>query len=227
MGKVSALVSAYYSEQFLPSRIENLRMQLPIPEIVVVCQINSPEVSICQQYGIEPVLTLDVPTIGKAWNLAIEQATSEYLVIANTDDSFFHHAISMMADVLDHNSDVGYVFGDQHLEQNGFIQHRVDHGRLGKGGKVDNAVDLLTARYFCGSAPLWRRSLHDELGLMNEAYVVAADHDWVLRLAHAGVGIYYLPESVGIYPIRKDSLEHRNSELCRQESRRIRGLNEI
>jgi O-antigen biosynthesis protein len=224
VGKVSALVSAYYSQRFLANRIENLLDQSPVPEIVIVCQADSPEQKICEKYRITPVLTVDIPTIGGAWNKAVQFASGDYLVIANTDDIFFHHAVYMLSEVLDKNSDVGYVFGDQHLEMNGFIDRRVDHGHIGKGGKVDNIADLLRQRYFCGSAPMWRNSLHDEIGGFDESFVVATDHDWAMRCADAGVGFYYLPESVGIYPIRKDSLEHRNSELCRKESRRIRGL---
>ncbi len=222
--KVSALVSAYFAEPYLKERILNLQAQRPAPEIMVVCQKGSKEEEIARFYETFILITHNIPSIGEAWNFAIQHASGEYLVIANSDDTFFNGGLKKLSDVLDKNSDVGYVWGDQHLKIDGEIKHRKDHGRIGRGGKVPHIKDLLSDRYFCGSCPMWRRSLHSEFGYFNDGYIVASDYDWALRLARGGVGFYYLPESVGIYPIRDDSLEHRNQELCRIESRKIRGV---
>lgn len=222
--KVSALVSAYYADQFLDGRIINLLNQELIPEIVIVCMEGSREHEIALKYPALVLTTDHVPTIGAAWNLGIIHASGEYLVIANSDDVFFDGGIKALADVLDANADVGYVFSDQHLMVKGITSRRMDHGHIGKGGKVENIKTLLAERYFCGSCPMWRRTLHIHYGYFNEDYIVASDYEWALRLANGGVGFYYLPESVGLYPIRNDSLEHRNQELCRVESRKIRGI---
>lgn len=221
--KVSALVSAYYADQFLDGRIINLLNQELIPEIVIVCMEGSREHEIALKYPALVLTTDHVPTIGAAWNLGIIHASGEYLVIANSDDVFFDGGIKALADVLDANADVGYVFSDQHLMVKGITSRRMDHGHIGKGGKVENIKALLAERYFCGSMPMWRKSLHSAFGHFREDYIVASDYEWALRLAEGGVGFYYLPESVGVYPIRNDSLEHRNQELCRIESRSIRG----
>jgi GT2 family glycosyltransferase len=221
--KVSALVSAYFAEQYLHDRIENLLSQVPAPEVIVVCKKGSLEHAIALCYPVLVLTTERVPTIGEAWNMAIIHASGEYLVIANSDDIFFEGGIKLLSDVLDNNPEIGYVFSDQHLTVKGITNRRVDHGRIGKGGRVETIKALLAERYFCGSMPMWRASLHNAFGHFREDYIVAADYEWALRLANGGVGFYYLPESVGVYPIRKDSLEHRNQELCRIESRSIRG----
>lgn len=221
--KVSALVSAYYADQFLDGRIINLLNQELIPEIVIVCMEGSREHEIALKYPALVLTTSHIPTIGEAWNITAIHAIGDYLVISNCDDSFFEGGIKMLSDVLDNNADVGYVFSDQHLTIKGVTERRFDHGRIGKGGKVENIKEMLAERYFCGSCPMWRRSLHNAFGYFDEGYIVASDYEWARRLANGGVGFYYLPESVGVYPIRKDSLEHRNQELCRVESRKIRG----
>ena len=221
--KVSALVSAYFAEEYLHGRIANLLGQTPEPEVVVICQEGSKEHEIALQYKALVLTTSHIPTIGEAWNFGIIHAMGDYLVIANSDDRFFKGGIKALSDVLDNNADVGYVFSDQHLTIKGITERRFDHGRIGRGGKVENIKGLLAERYFCGSCPMWRRSLHVHYGYFNEGYIVASDYEWALRLANGGVNFYYLPESVGLYPIRNDSLEHRNQELCRIESREIRG----
>ena len=222
--KVSALVSAYFAEEYLHGRIANLLGQTPEPEVVVICQEGSKEHEIALQYKALVLTTSHIPTIGEAWNFGIIHAMGDYIVIANSDDRFFEGGIKALSDVLDNNADVGYVFSDQHLTIKGITERRFDHGRIGRGGKVENIKGLLAERYFCGSCPMWRRSLHVHYGYFNEGYIVASDYEWALRLANGGVNFYYLPESVGLYPIRNDSLEHRNQELCRVESRKIRGV---
>jgi len=221
--KVSALVSAYYAEPFLEGRIENLLAQVPAPEVVVVCLEGSKEHEIALKYEVKIVTTRHIPTIGAAWNLGIMNASGDYLVIANSDDRFFKGGLKALSDVLDTNSEIGYVFSDQDLVIDGVTKRRYDHGRIGRGGEVKNIKALLAERYFCGSCPMWRKSLHVFHGFFNEGYIVASDYEWALRLANNGCRFYYLPESVGLYPIRDDSLEHRNQELCRIESRSIRG----
>ena len=224
MGKVTALVSAYYAEDYLPQRLENLLNQVPAPEVIVVCQQGSAEAHIVKDYPVRVIVTPDIPTISAAWNMAIRAASGDYCVVANTDDTFHPGALGKMARILDAHSDIGYVFCDDELIVNGEIQRRTDRTRTGQSGRLKHAARLLSARYFCGSTPMWRKSLHATYGYFDEALVVAADYDCALRLARGNVGIWYIPESVGYYPIRPDSLEHRNQERCRTESRMIRGL---
>ena len=226
---VSALVSAYYSEHFIEGRLVNLLAQDPQPEVLVVCQIGSKEAVIAKDYDVRVIVTPDIPTIGAAWNIAVRAASHEYLVIANTDDRFIPGGLKSMADVLDDNPDVGYVFSDVHILDLDVVNERWialwhNRGRLLSEGKVVDAYDILKQRYFCGPMPMWRRSLHETHGYFNEDYVVACDYDWATRLAKAGVGIYWLNNSVGVYQLRRNSLEKRNGEESQYESDRIREL---
>ena len=220
---VSALVSAYYSEEFLEGRLVNLLEQDGPPEVLVVCQKGSPEAVIAKDFDVRVIVTPGIPTIGVAWNIAIRAASRDYCVVANTDDRFIPGGLKLMSDVLDNNPDVGYVFSDVHIADRGFTTLWHNRGRLLSGGVVKNAAALLKQRYFCGPMPMWRRDLHTIHGWYNEDYIVASDYDWVLRLAEAGIGIYWLDKSAGVYQVRHDSLEKRNGKACRYESMRIRG----
>jgi len=221
---VTALISAYYAERFLAGRIENLLEQSPVPEMIAVCKRGSIEQQIAKYYGLKVITTPDIPTIGAAWNMAIKQATGDYCVIANTDDRFLPGGLKMLSDVLDERHGAGYVFSDVFLARAGETAPRPNHGRLAHPGLITNPAAKFKERYFCGPMPMWRRSLHDKHGWFNEDYIVACDHDWVLRLSQAGVGIHWLDKMVGVYEIRTDSLELRNSDICKQESRKIRGM---
>src|SRR3990167_2217812 len=81
MGTVSCIVSAYYAEEFLAGRLQNLVEQSTQPEIIVVCRRGSKEYSIASAWEnskslIRVIETDDIPTIYAAWNLGIQAATS-------------------------------------------------------------------------------------------------------------------------------------------------------
>src|SRR5512139_1102265 len=108
MSKVSCIVSAYYAEQYLEGRIQNLLAQKPQPEIVIVCQRDSAEHRIATEAGkttdaITLVLTADIPTIYAAWNMGIRAAAGDYVTNSNSDDRLYPSALRKLADALDRN----------------------------------------------------------------------------------------------------------------------------
>jgi GT2 family glycosyltransferase len=218
---ISAIVSAYHTGTYLSARILNLQKIHPQPEIVIVCQARSPEDRMTQgMRGIKRVVTPDIPTIGKAWNLGIEASTGEYLTTANSDDIFRRVGLKVMFDILNDEPDIGLVFSPFVCNQNG---HRWVWEKISRySGEVEDIADVLKSRCIIGPFPLWRRSIHETVGIFNEDYIVASDYDMWLRMALAGVRFYYHREAVGIYLWREDSLEHRNKQLMWQENERLR-----
>lgn len=218
MPKVTALVSAYYAEPFMHQRLLNLAGQKPKPEIVVICQKESAEYKIAKCYDVKIITTENIPTIGKAWNLAISISSGEYLTTANTDDLYKVDGMMRMAQVLDEHPDVGLVFSDVDLKQGEQIRYWIRYH--GNEGIVSDMEELLKTRCFIGSMPMWRRSCMP--GWFDEELIVASDYDMWTRMAKAGVKFYYIPESLGIYESREDSLEHRNRNLLPSENRKVR-----
>lgn len=220
MSKVSALVSAYFAEQFLESRLANLYKANVDLQIVVVAQKGSKEADMAKGYKVELVLTPDIPPIGEAWNLAIENATGDYLITANTDDMFKDGGLAKMVKVLDDHPDIGLIFSQVDVFDGRGIMPWV---RISNPtGKVSHVRDLIERRCVVGPMPLWRKSIHDEIGYFDETYVVAADYDMWLRMVRAGVKFWYIAESCGIYYRRADSLEWRNRALMVEENKAVR-----
>jgi cellulose synthase/poly-beta-1,6-N-acetylglucosamine synthase-like glycosyltransferase len=221
MSKVSALVSAYFAESYLDMRLTNLYGAENVDlQIIVVAQKGSQEEAIASQYALTLVTTPDIPPIGKAWNLAIEQAEGDYLVTANTDDRFLIGGLKTLADTLDEHPEIGLVFS-QSLMDTGVETYpwkRIDNDT----GEIDGITAMLEKACFIGPMPLWRKAIHDEVGYFNEAYTVASDYDMWLRMARAGVRFWYLDEPTGVYLRRGNSLEHRNLALGKLEATEVR-----
>lgn len=217
MSKVSALVSAYYCQQYLEERLINLAGC----EIVVVCKKNSPEHWIAKGFkDVKVMATPDVPTIGKAWNDAAKLASGDYLVTANADDVFLEDGLAEMKRVLDEHSEIGLVFSDvmKRTGSESTYWKRVNFA----DGKVSTIKDELRRRSIIGPMPMWRRSLHEKLGYFDERLIVSCDYDMWRRMAENGVGFWYIPRALGEYLFRDNSLEHRNIQVMKTEMERLR-----
>lgn len=212
MGKITALVSAYYAEEYIERRLNNLHGI----DTVVVCRRNSAEHRISYEYPVRTIVTEDIPTIGKAWNIAIEAADGDYVFTANTDDLIYPEGLARMESVLDGLPRVGLVFGAVDIGDTKWQRIKDPTGIL------QFAPERLSRRCFIGPMPLWRKSLHQHFGMFDEDMVVACDYDMWLRFAFGGVGFYYIADSVGKYEKRADSLEHRNKHLIEDENRKAR-----
>ena len=211
---ISALVSGYYSEQFIETRLINLRKQ--DCEIVLICQAGSAENEIGLQYGLKPILTPDVPTIYAAWNMGIQKATGEYLTSANTDDLFYPNALRLMADELERT---GAAICHTGLDKK-------KNGKIEKWERVTGDYKVLKKHCFIGPMPMWRKSLHDKYGLFDETFHIAGDWEFWLRVTKAGEQICSIAQPLGVYNKRMDSLERRNNALHIAERRRVKAMYE-
>ena len=228
--KVSAIVSAYYAEKFIKNRLENLLMQDPIPQIVVIAKSGGVEEKTAQEAQVDwyshdvikLISTQGTPTIYEAWNMGIKAAKGEYVTNANCDDKFNPGALKRMAQIMDDNPDIGVVFSNvyvEHVDGKGNNWKRISD----ETGPWKNPIDTLIDRCVIGPMPMWRKSLHDEHGYFDEQYRHAADYEMWLRFAFGGVGFYYIDETLGVYLKRKDSDEHRYKQQSVMETQMARG----
>lgn len=205
---ITAIVSAYFAEKYLKYRIQNLLEQSANPEIVVVCEIDSPEDEIMRGFVYPQVKIVQtdpgfLPTVYDAWNRAIVHASGDLLVVANCDDVFYSGALEKMQRVLIEHEDVGVVYPDCDITKE-WLGDPVDRFQL-------LPFDLQTMFQLCyiGPMPMWRKSLHDTHGLFDTAMLVAGDYEFWLRIASAGVKFYHFQQAVGAYYHNKQGREHR------------------
>jgi hypothetical protein len=159
MSKVTAIISAYYAEQYMTLRLQNLFAQKPVPEIIVVCQTGSWENTIAKNYNVAIITTPNTPTIGEAWNMAIKIATGDYLTTANADDLFTIGGLKTLSDILDEKPDIDLAFSAVNREVGGEVApwYRVHT----EAGEIQ--PETLYDRCIIGAMPVWRREVHHQL----------------------------------------------------------------
>jgi len=236
--KVSAIVSAYYAQDFIVGCMEDLLAQtLEDMEIVVVAQGNSIEAEIVAQYekdhdNVVLVLTDGIPPIYEAWNIGVTVSRGEYLTNANTDDRHAENAYEVMAEILDANPKVSLVYHDSFVtwkENETFeeFQSRLS-GRLvagrqeGKDGYFawpDYTRQALSEGCFIGPQPMWRANLHQKYGLFDQEMKSAGDYEFWMRISKEN--FYHVPLPLGLYCARLDGVELGDIPQTTEESGKI------
>ncbi|MBI5510712.1 MAG: glycosyltransferase [Deltaproteobacteria bacterium] len=223
--RVSALVSVYNAERFMRAALEDLVAQTLFAhgelEIIVI-NSGSPqgEETIVKEFqnrhaNIKYVRT-ERETIYAAWNRGLRLASGTYLTNANTDDRHRPDGLELLANALE-RSGSGVAYADALIT-------RGENETLGT-----NAADrvfrwprfslrqLLMHSVF-GPQPMWRRSLHDEIGLFDPKYTVAGDYEFFIRAAWRQ-GAVHVPEILGLY--FEGGTESRNLEKCKNETEEV------
>ena len=217
-GRVTAIVSAYFAEEYLDGRITNLLDQDEHPHIIAIAQKCSKEAEILASYDkVLTILTNDIPGIYEAWNIGIRAAQTPYITNANCDDRLYPGALKKMADILDKETTYGVVYANQD------IVTEIDGNPIGQFKWAEGGLPELMKGCFLGPMPMWRRQLHDRYGYFDENYKSAGDYEYWLRLAKGGVKFYHVRDwTSGAYLQRKNSVEHREPLRSLWETNNIR-----
>jgi FkbM family methyltransferase len=220
---VSAIVSTYNSEKFIRGCLEDLENQTIADKLEIIVVNSGSEQNeelVVKEFqkrysNIVYVKTDEREGLYSAWNRAVNIASGQFLTSANTDDRHRKDAFEVMADTLLKNTDVALVYGDQIVTDTPnptFENHRV----IELAKRPEFSKERLLFGCCVGSQPMWRKSLHDELGGFDETLTCAADWDFWLKVA-GRYSFKHIPEFLGLYFYNTEGIEH---------GRRIHGLYE-
>lgn len=219
---VSAIVSAYFTKDFLPGRLENLLKQTLKPEVVAVCHRGSPEWDRLKGYSDVKIVSVPeespIPTVYEAWNMGIRASTGRFITNANSDDRLFPDALLHAVRTLQSHPKYSVVYFD--LE----IADRIDGDPKNFFRWQEGGLQELLQACFLGPCPVWRRTLHEKYGMFDGTYQSAGDYEFWLRVASKGEKFYHLKEVLGRYLDRPDSVEHRLSVRATWETARAKSL---
>ncbi len=205
--QVSAIISLYRGERYLPRFLENIAQQTWFDHIEFVIDHNSPsdvEMGLIKEFQsnypgrLKHLIRQNVVPYGASWNRCIRESSADIVTIWNVDDLRTPESVEVQAaPILSGEADL--VFGD-HL----VVPHQGEtQGRRKWLTSVDRSV---YTKYFCfGPFFMFRRSLCDKAGFADEQMLSSADFDLAVRLAHHGkirpievVLGYYLNEGKGL-----------------------------
>ncbi|TAE69821.1 MAG: glycosyltransferase [Oscillatoriales cyanobacterium] len=226
--KVSAIVSTYNSEKFIRGCLQDLVDQTLYKqgelEIIVInsnSEQNEGEIAREFQSRYPNIIYCRIPqreTIYAAWNRGIEMSRGRYITNANADDRHRPDALEIMANYLDSQPKTALVYGDQ-LITNVVNDTWVATQAQTRWNWPDFSYGELERRCIMGSAPMWRKSLHEKHGYFRAELTAAGDYEFWLRVGKTE-NMFRIPEIIGLYYHNEQGLEH-GSGRSQQETLKI------
>ena len=220
---VTAITSLYKGGAFISHFMQNISSQTIFKDYceLIIIDANSPEneYDVIKPYleRLPNILYFRTPTpirVYEAWNLAISKARGRYITTANVDDLRRIDSFELQAGALDNVEFADIVYQD--------VLYSFDASL----GFEDVAAFEFEANFpvVCPSsllslnsphnAPMWRRSLHDEVGLFDSSYTSAGDWEFWIRCIIAGKQFYKLNDPHVVYFVNPDAVS------TRQDARR-------
>lgn len=193
---VSVVITSYNYVSFIERAIESaLAQNYPNLE-VVVCENgstdNSLEVIKRYQSDLRLRLIVNETNLGVIGNLnkGIEVSKGDFVVFLSADDYFLPGHIARAIQCYGDNPNVDVVYSpalvvDNDGEFTSVLQQRGYPKFDSLFGRNELVELLVYDSFICFPTVLFKRSILDELGPMDESLHVAADYEYVIRLAAA------------------------------------------
>jgi glycosyltransferase involved in cell wall biosynthesis len=227
---VTAITSLYRGGEFIEQFMDNITSQTifdDFAELVIVdAQSPDDEARTIERYLARhrniQYLRMDYRIgIYDAWNVGVQHARGEYLTNANLDDLRRRDSFELQAATLDSLPFVDIVYQDFHYS---FDPHGSPEQAAAFGYR--SQLPVVTAYNMLSfnsphNAPMWRKRLHDELGLFDTHFRSAGDYDFWLRCLAAGKTFYKLNDPHVVYYQNPKGLSTRPDSRGVIESREI------
>jgi len=127
-----------------------------------------------------------------AINKGLQRATGEWVGWQNSDDIYYPGAFEALARLVRRKQGLGVVVGDINLiDEHDKVLRDMRYVRPTYGALVAEGMVLTN------QAAFWRRSLHAQVGWMDETLHYGFDYEWFLRLLQATSRTAHISDLLG------------------------------
>ncbi|HEY4977618.1 MAG TPA: glycosyltransferase, partial [Candidatus Acidoferrum sp.] len=196
---VTAIASLYKGGRYISNFMENITSQSIFRDYceLVIVDASSPEneFEVIQPYlerfpNIKYFRTQNRIGIYEAWNLAISKSQGKFITNTNLDDLRRTDSFELQTSTLENVSFADVVYQDFLYS----IDASLTFDEVSSFYVVSNLPVVCRNNLLSfnspHNAPMWRRSLHNEVGLFDTTYRSAGDWEFWLRCAIAGKQFY-------------------------------------
>ena len=224
---VSALVPVYNAQKFLRGALENLEGQTianNLEIIIIETGSQTDELSIVRDFqerfnNIIYLRTSSRENAPAAVNRGIRIASGKYVTPANSDDRHREDAFEIMVQELETHPEVALVYGDNFatkFENQTFAKHI----RCGYKLRPDYSPAIMLSGCHMGPQPMWRRAIHDEIGILDETLESAGDYEFWCRIAQR-YPLRHIPRFMGVYYDNPSGIVNSNKTRNLEQARLI------
>ncbi|HMR66092.1 MAG TPA: glycosyltransferase family A protein [Anaerolineae bacterium] len=196
---ISVIIPVYNAARFLADAVASIRAQQYAPlEIIIVDDGSTDGTAATARSLGEDIRYLYQPNAGPAAarNRGLELARGEIIAFQDADDIWSDHKLATQLALLDRYPAAGVVLGFTRL-----VETIEGEQKIGRPG-------LVTVL----QAALFRRTVFDQVGWLDEQLRLGEDIDWYLRALEQGAEIISHQEAVLFYRRHAANLTHNLQE---------------
>lgn len=198
---VTVVIPVFNQEKFISSCIESVIAQADgLADILVVDDGSTDRTpGLLRQFTGIRVLTQRNGGTSSAWNLALKDCQSTYLIGLDADDEFCSNTLSVMLGAAHSFPQADLIYSDYvFINEDGVCQNTVNNpAPLSPVGQLLRLHDRLgQPNNFLpfGHVRLYKRQALIDIGGFDETYFYAEDFELVLRMAERGLVFSHVPE---------------------------------
>ncbi len=232
MNNITVLCSNYNSDKWIQGYLDCLNSQVGIGFNVVFVDAKSTDNSLAtiKDYkfrdGINVLIIECDENIGiaEAWNIAVKNSHTKYILNLNTDDRLYRTGILTYTTYLKLYPNVDVFYSPCHVVKD------ADHKELiNIYNWAEYSHGRLLIECICGPFPLLKRQPIVDVGLFNTIYTSAFDYEMWLRLSSLGYSFYKISEPVGSYyhNLTGKSTNPKTRQIAVQEEIEIRTMYQL
>ena len=194
-GAISVVMPVHNGAQFLRDALNSIeRQEFQNVEVIMIDDGSTDEsAAIARSYPFVSYQHQEHHGTIPSLNVGLRKATGQYITFLDADDWWSDDKLRIQLQLLNEHPEVQIVFG--------YVQP-VGEKTLGSPAPLLNF----------GSA-LMRRTVFDEVGLLDEQIKIYADWDWFFHATEAGIIIHIHKDVVLNYRRHENNMTNRKQEL--------------
>ena len=224
MNLISIICSVYNSSKWLDIYLNCVNDQFEKEFEIIFIDANSIDssVSIIENFKFRKgisykiIKNLENINIYKAWNIGISECSGEYIMNWNTDDLLYPSALTTYLEYIKQNPSVDLFYSPCCI-----INSQSYDSIIGLRNWPEYSHELLLKFCYCGPFPLVKKNAIQSVGYFNEKYISSGDYDMWLKLSKAGFKFKKIPDIIGLFYQREDSISTAGLVMAQAEDKEI------
>lgn len=231
MNNITAYCSTYNSIRFIDGYLENINNQACGGFDLIFIDAGSTDGSLerIKDFSFNKYINVSIYEPGflsvyGAWNFGVEKSTTPYVLNFNTDDRLSFYALATYEKYIEEYPEVDLFYGVHNFvgEIGGPpLPLGVQWANLTTQLLLESEEKLFSTINPCGPFPLVKRSSLIEAGPFDDYYFSSADYDMWYRMLSMGKNFKRIPEVIGDYYYRPDSVSQSNLKECEAHDQEI------
>jgi glycosyltransferase involved in cell wall biosynthesis len=224
MSSISIICSVYNASKWLDVYLNAVNSQLEKKFEIIFIDAKSTDdsISIIENHkfreGIKYKIIKNSERISiyKAWNIGVNESSGEYVMNWNTDDLLYPCALTIYSEYVKQNPFIDLFYSPCCI-----INSQNYDSIIGIRNWPEHSHELLLKFCYCGPFPLVKKNAIQSVGYFNDKYKSSGDYDMWLKLSKAGFKFKKIPDIIGSFHQRGDSVSVGGLDLAQAEDKEI------